>query len=434
MGDMKSGVSTERALQTAEIIAIGSELLGSTRLDTNSLVLAERLASLGIDLRSKSVVGDNRREVAEHLRRALDRVDLVILTGGLGPTDDDVTRDALADVLGVPLVEQPAIVERLVQRFARRGLQMPDVNRRQALVIQGGVVLENPNGTAPGQMVGVGHRLVVLLPGPPRELTPMIDALVAGPLAARVGPERLFRASVFTVGRGESHVEELAQPIYSTWLRSTPPIETTILAAPGQIELHFVTRSADAAAAGRALTAARDQMVAALGPDVFSTDGRHMEEIVGQLLLDRKLTISAAESCTGGLMLSRLTDIPGSSAYVLGGVVSYSNSLKVDLARVPSALIEAHGAVSEPVAAALAEGVRLQTGSSIGVGITGIAGPSGGTPQKPVGTVAVAVASGTATRTRTFSLVGSRAMIKFQAAQMALNMVRRGLLESPANL
>ena len=235
-----------RTLQTAEIIAIGSELLGSTRLDTNSLVLAERLGSLGIELRSKTVVGDNRREVAEHLRRALDRVDLVILTGGLGPTDDDVTRDALADVVGLPLVEHAEIVERLTQRFARRGLKMPDVNRRQGLVIQGGVVLENPNGTAPGQMVDVGDRLVILLPGPPRELRPMMDALVAGPLAARAGPERLFRSTLFTVGRGESHVEELAQPVYSRWLQAAPPIETTILAAPGQIELHFVTRSADA--------------------------------------------------------------------------------------------------------------------------------------------------------------------------------------------
>ena len=420
------------ALRTAEVIAIGSELLGSTRLDTNSLFLAERLASLGIELRSKTVVGDNRHEVAEHLRRALDRVDLVILTGGLGPTDDDVTRDALADVLGVPLIEHAPIIERLVQRFARRGLTMPEMNRRQALVIHGGVVLENPNGTAPGQMVAAGDRLVILLPGPPRELQPMMDVLIAGPLAARVGPERLFRTTLFTVGRGESHVEEIAQPIYSRWLHATPPIETTILATPGQIELHLVTRSADAAAAGQALAAARAQLVAALGPDVFSTDGRHMEEIVGQLLLDRKLTISAAESCTGGLLLSRLTDVPGSSAYVLGGVVSYSNALKVELADVPPALIEAHGAVSERVAAALAEGVRSRTGSSIAVGITGIAGPSGGTPQKPVGTVAIAVASDDQTTVvRTFSLVGSRTMVKFQATQMGLNMVRR-LLETTA--
>jgi nicotinamide-nucleotide amidase len=415
-----------RPLARAEIIAIGSELLGSSRLDTNSLVLSERLATLGIELRSKTVVGDNRAEVAEHLRRALERVDLVILTGGLGPTDDDVTRDALADVVGRPLLEHADIVERLRQRFARRKLQMPDVNRRQAMVIDGGIVLDNPNGTAPGQLVDVGDKIVVLLPGPPRELKPMMDALVEGPLARRVGAERLFRTALFTVGRGESHVEELVQPVYSRWLSRTPPIETTILAAPGQIELHLVTRSTDAGAAGAALAGARAEVLAVLGPDVFSTDGRSMEEIVGQLLLDRSLTIAAAESCTGGLMLSRLTDIPGSSAYVLGGVVAYSNGLKADLAGVPAALIDAHGAVSEPVAVALAEGVRARTGASIGVGITGIAGPSGGTEQKPVGTVAVAVASDFApTRSRLFWLYGTRTMVKFQAAQMGLDMVRR---------
>jgi nicotinamide-nucleotide amidase len=337
-----------------------------------------------------------------------------------------VTRDALSDVIGRPLVEHADIVERLRQRFARRNLQMPEVNRRQALVIDGGVVLENPNGTAPGQMVDVGDKLVVLLPGPPRELKPMMDALVDGALGARVGAERLYRTTLFTVGRGESHVEEIVQPVYSRWRHWTPPIETTILAAPGQIELHLVTRSADAAVAGAALTRARDEVMAVLGPDVFSTDGRSMEEIVGQRLLDRSLTIAAAESCTGGLMLSRLTDVPGSSAYVVGGVVAYSNALKVDLVDVPAALIQAHGAVSEPVAIALAEGVRVKAGASIGVGITGIAGPSGGTPQKPVGTVAIAVASALSpTHSRLFWLYGTRTMIKFQAAQMGLDMVRR---------
>ncbi len=237
-------------LRRAEVIAVGSELLGSTRIDTNSLFLAERLAALGIELRSKTVVGDSRREVADHLRRALERVDLVILTGGLGPTDDDVTRDALADVVDRPLIEYPDIVERLVQRFARRGLKMPEVNRRQALVIEGGVVLDNPNGTAPGQMLEVGDRMIVLLPGPPREMKPMMEALASGALAARVGAERLFRATLFTVGRGESHVEELAQPIYSKWLTRPEPIETTILAAPGQIELHLVMRSANESRSG----------------------------------------------------------------------------------------------------------------------------------------------------------------------------------------
>jgi nicotinamide-nucleotide amidase len=418
-------------LHTAEIIAIGSELLGSTRFDTNSLFLSDRLASLGIELRAKTVVGDSRTEVAAHLRQALGRVDVLILTGGLGPTDDDVTRDAVADVLGVPLIENPSIVSRLSQRFARRGLHMPEVNRRQAMVLEGGVVLENPNGTAPGQMFERGHQLILLLPGPPRELQPMMEELVSTVLATRVGADRLFRTTLFIVGRGESHVEEVAQPVYSKWLTGSPRIETTILAAPGQIELHLVTRSADASAAERALAEARDELLAVLGQDVFSIDGRPMEEIVGKLLLDRGLTISAAESCTGGLMMSRLTDVPGSSAYVLGGVVAYSNPLKVDLATVTPELIAAYGAVSEPVAVALAEGIKARTGASFGVGITGIAGPTGGTPQKPVGTVVVAVAGPDRTiGVRTFFLFGGRPQIKFQATQVALDMIRRLLSQN----
>jgi len=419
-----------RPLATAEVIAVGSELLGTTRLDTNSLFLSEILSTLGIVLRIKTVVGDSRREIAAVLRGALERADLIILTGGLGPTDDDLTREAVSDVLDVPLVEHPDIVERLALRFARRGLKMPDVNRRQAQILRGGVVVENPNGTAPGQLFERGHQLILLLPGPPRELKAMMGELAKTALAQRSGIERLFRTSLFVVGRGESHVEEVAQPVYSTWLRQTPPIETTILAAPGQIELHLVVRSADAAAAERALGDAREQLIAVLGADVFSTDGRSMEEIVGGLLLERKLTISAAESCTGGLMMSRLTDVPGSSAYVAGGVVAYSNDLKTSLAGVDPALIASHGAVSEPVAMALAEGIRARTGASIGVGITGIAGPTGGTPEKPVGTVCVAVVGPEgASAVRTFALFGTRTMIKFWSAQYAMNLVRRMLVE-----
>ncbi len=422
-------MTTRRPLQTAEIIAVGSELLGSTRLDTNSLFLSECLSSIGIELRAKTVVGDNRREVSELFERSLGRADLVILTGGLGPTDDDVTREAVADVLGVALIERADIVERLKERFNRRGLQMPEVNRKQAHVLDGGVVLENPNGTAPGQMFERGDRLVLLFPGPPRELKPMMTVVMSSVLAPRVGPERLYRRTIFVTGRGESHVEEIAQPIYSSWLTSTPPIETTILAAPGQIELHLTTRSADAAEADRGLDAARDRLVTALGPDVFSTDGRPMEEILGELLLDRQLTIAAAESCTGGLMMSRLTDVPGSSAYVAGGVVVYSNDLKTSLAGVDQALIVEHGAVSEPVASALAHGIKSRTGASIGVGITGIAGPSGGTAQKPVGTVCIAViAPDASSHVRTFLLFGNRTMIKFWSSQYAMNMVRKALL------
>jgi nicotinamide-nucleotide amidase len=416
-------------LRTAEIIAVGSELLGSTRVDTNSLFLAESLATLGIELRAKSVVGDNRREVSDHFRRSLERVDLVIFTGGLGPTDDDVTREAVADVLGVRLIEEPTIVERLKERFNRRGLQMPEVNRKQADVLDGGVVLENPNGTAPGQMFVRGHQLVFLFPGPPRELKPMMAKVMETVLATRVGRERLFRRTIFVTGRGESHVEEIVQPIYSTWVTATPPIETTILAAPGQIELHLTLRSADPDSANRVLDAARDRLVEALGPDVFSIDGRPMEEILGALLLDRKVTIAAAESCTGGLMMSRLTDVPGSSAYVAGGVVVYSNELKTALAGVDPSLIAAHGAVSEPVASALAQGIKERAGASIGVGITGIAGPTGGTPQKPVGTVCIAVAPPAGSvQVHTFLLFGNRTMIKFWSSQYAMNMVRKALL------
>jgi nicotinamide-nucleotide amidase len=261
---------TPPRLHTAQVIAVGSELLGSTRVDTNSLFLSDCLASLGIELRSKVVVGDNRRALADYVRRALERVDLVILTGGLGPTDDDVTREAVADALAVGLVEDPAIVAHIAQRFARRGLQMPDVNRRQALVLDGGAVLANPNGTAPGQMFEREGKLVLLFPGPPRELKPMMETIMATVLAPRTGAARLYRRTLFITGKGESHVEEIAQPIYSRWLERTPPIETTVLAAPGQVELHLVMRSDDPASAARALDSARDQLASALGPDVFS--------------------------------------------------------------------------------------------------------------------------------------------------------------------
>jgi nicotinamide-nucleotide amidase len=421
---------THPPLRTAEIIAVGSELLGSTRLDTNSLFLAERLWGLGIELRAKAVVGDRRGLIETMFRQALDRVDLVILTGGLGPTEDDLTRDAVATVLELPMHEDPAIVDWIAQRFARRGLQMPENNRRQAMVPRGATVLENRNGSAPGLMIETAGRLVVLLPGPPRELQPMMDALVSGALGRRAGRERLFRRSMFVIGQSESHVDSALQERYAAWQAGRPSIDTTILAAPGQIELHLTARADDETAAASVLDAACGDILAILGKDVFSTDGRPLERVVGDLLRERELTISAAESCTGGLLLSRLTDVPGSSAYVLGGAVTYSNELKTLLALVPPSLIAEHGAVSEPVAAALAGGIRKQTGSSIGVGITGIAGPSGGTPAKPVGTVAIAVVRPDGIlRVRSLLITGSgRQQIRFNATQAALDMVRRALI------
>jgi nicotinamide-nucleotide amidase len=413
---------------TAEIIAVGSELLGTSRLDTNSLFLAGRLAAIGVELRAKSVVGDDRRTLAAIFSQALARVDLIVLTGGLGPTDDDVTRDVVAQVLGLEMSEDPSIVAAIERRFTRRGFTMPAINRRQAQVPRGAVVLDNPNGTAPGLYIEHGDKVVILLPGPPREMQPMMAGICEGPLAERAGCERIYTTSLFITGRTESHLEEIVQPIYARWYDESPPIQTTILAAPGQIELHLTLRGGDAEAAQARLDGARDALIAAVGDAVFSTEGRALEEVVGRELKSRGLTIAAAESCTGGLLLSRLTDVIGSSAYVLGGVVAYSNDVKTAQLGVPEGLIEAHGAVSEPVAVAMAEGVKARTRADIGVAITGIAGPDGGTPQKPVGMVCVAVVGpDQVARVRTFSFPGGRPQIKFQATQAALDIVRRML-------
>lgn len=416
----------------AEVIAVGSELLGSTRADTNSLFLSDRLSGLGIDLCIKSVVGDDRDDLAAVFRQALGRSDVVILTGGLGPTDDDLTRDVVADVLGLPMTIDETMVAAIRTRFERRGLTMPDVNRRQAQVPEGAAVLDNPNGTAPGLFIDAGGayagRIVVLLPGPPRELQPMFDRVCSGLLGERAGRERTYRTSLFLTGKGESHVEQLIQPIYSRWRDAQPPIATTILAAMGQIELHLSIHDEDEARARGALERAREELLAVIGGDVYSVEGKPMEEVLGELLATRGLTIAAAESCTGGLLMSRLTDVPGSSRYVRAGVVVYANEDKTAMLGVPSELIEKHGAVSEPVAVAMAEGIRERTGADVAVGITGIAGPGGGTETKPVGTVVVAVlVPQQAIYVRTFNFVGPRAMVKFQATQAAMDRVRRML-------
>ena len=414
------------ALRTAEIIAVGSELLGSTRLDTNSLFISERLAALGIELHLKSVVGDDPADLATLFGQALARAGVVVVTGGLGPTDDDLTRDVVSEVLGRPMTIDETIVEKIRARFGRRGLQMPEVNRRQGQVPRGAVVLDNPNGTAPGLLIDHDGQMVVLLPGPPREMQPMFDAVCAGPLADRTGAERLYRASLFITGLGESHVEQIAQPIYARYRDASPPVATTILAAMGQVELHLTVRDADEARARGTLDGIRGELLAALGAHVYSTDGRVMEEVVGDLLKARGLTIAAAESCTGGLLMSRLTDVPGSSAYVRAGIVAYDYADKTALLGVPADLLAQHGAVSEPVAIAMAEGIRARTGADVTVGITGIAGPGGGTPEKPVGTVVVAVlAPGQDAYVRTFSFIGARAQVKYQSTQAALDRVRK---------
>jgi nicotinamide-nucleotide amidase len=403
-------------------------MLGSTRVDTNSLYAAERLSDLGIELRAKAVVGDDRGDLASIFHASLRRADLVILTGGLGPTDDDLTREVVAEALGLTMHQDETIVRALEQRFARRGLQMPASNLRQAQVPAGARVLANPRGTAPGLFIEHDGKLIALLPGPPREMRPLLDELCDGPIGARAGTERIYRASLFVAGRGESHVEEVVQPIYSRWRDQPDPIVTTILAAPGQIELHLSTRDANPEAGRRRIEAARDALASALGEDLFSTDGRSMEQVVGAMLADRGYWIAAAESCTGGLFTSRLTDVPGSSAYVYGALVAYDNRVKARDLQVPQELLDRHGAVSEPVALAMLEGVFRATRVQVAVAITGIAGPGGGSAEKPVGTVVIAVGVPSAPPdVRTHRFMGDRSMIKFWSSQAAMDRVRRML-------
>jgi nicotinamide-nucleotide amidase len=418
-------------LQRAAILAVGSELLTPSRLDTNSLFVTGELNALGIDVVLKMVIGDDRRELALALGAALARADLVVVSGGLGPTDDDVTREAVAGELGLELKEDPAIAEALRLRFAARGFPgpMPLINLRQAMVPAGARVLENTQGSAPGLWIEHDRGLVLLLPGPPRELTPMLQRLLEGPLRERSGGVPIVRRVLRIAGRIESHTDEALQPLYRGWEGGSPPITATILAALGQIELQLAIRAPIAEGTRRLEEAAR-QVVERLGADVFTTEGQTLEEVVGGMLVARGLEIAVAESCTGGLVTSRLTDVPGSSQYVRHGVVAYSNEAKTMLLGVPADLIAAHGAVSEPVAIAMAEGARQSAVRRIGVGITGIAGPAGGSPDKPVGTVAIAVATGGGVGSRVFRFLGERKPIKFQASQAALDMVRRMLADA----
>jgi nicotinamide-nucleotide amidase len=311
---------------------------------------------------------------------------------------------------------------------------MPEINRRQAMVPVGARVLANANGTAPGLFIEHDNKCVLLVPGPPREMKPMIEQMSAEHLRARAGERLLLRRVLKIAGRSESRVEELTQPVYSTWRELDPPVETTILASPGQIELHLSARGSNVSQLERTLETAVGQIEATLPHDVFSKDGRSMEEVIGTLLIERGWRIALAESCTGGLATSRLTDVPGSSAYVERSVVVYSNAAKVDLLGVPSEMIAAEGAVSEPVARAMADGLRARAGVDIAVGITGIAGPTGGSEAKPVGTVCISVTTADGSLVRTFRFPGNRELVKSFAAFTALDMARRVMLNVPPNV
>jgi nicotinamide-nucleotide amidase len=406
----------------AAILAIGTELLGHTRVDTNSLLLAESLEKYGVELKRKYIVPDDPEVIEQELRSALDRHRIVITTGGLGPTEDDLTKDVIAKVLGIPLVEDEAVLARIRKMFDDRGLEMPTPNRRQAQVFSGQRILPNKRGTAPGFHLNLrwngGEQHLWIFPGVPHELEGMVEDELE-PWLRSLSSESIHRRIVRVVGLTESAVEEKMRPFYTNHRGEV----ITILASRGEIQIHLrVDGTADEAYPK--LVAMEKELREIYGARVFGLDDETLECVVGRQLASRGETVSTAESCTGGLLASRLTDVSGSSAYFMGGAVAYSQQAKLFLIGVDPKLVDEHGEVSEPVARSMAEGVRRRFDTTYGIGITGIAGPTGGTPKKPVGTVHVAVASRAQTRHRAYLFAGNRELVKHYATQMALNGLR----------
>lgn len=413
----------------AEIIAIGSELLTPFRQDTNSLYLTRKLNELGVEVHFKAVVGDRRAHLTSAIQVALARVDIVILMGGLGPTEDDLTRESAADALSRRLRRDPQLVEGLRARFASRGWKMSENNERQGDVIEGAEVLPNARGSAPGQFLHIrddgGEAVVILLPGPPHELTAMFEEQCLFRLR-RLTPPRYIAARELKIAMiGESMADKRASAIYKRRI----DVETTILAGtPGEVQLHLKAQGNSLEEAQKKVDSLAEALEDEFDDAVFSSKGESLEQIVGYYLGMREATLAVAESCTGGLLAERITSVPGSSRYFLGGAVVYDNSLKTALADVPSSLIEKHGAVSAEVAAALAEGIRKKCKATLGVGITGVAGPGGGTELKPVGLVYVALSDEQKTEVADRKYPGDRDRIRHWATQQALDMVRRRLM------
>ena len=408
----------------AEIIAVGSEMLTSQRIDTNSLYLTDQLNALGVEVRRKLIVGDDRTLLTAAVRQALEYAAIVILTGGLGPTEDDVTREAVAAALGRPLAFHQEISDAIEERFRRRQRKMAEINKRQAYVVEGAEFLPNTNGTAPGQWLEHEGRLVILLPGPPGELKPMFEGECLPRLVKRL-PVQVIRTRFYRVtGMTESDLDALIAPVYT---RYTNP-STTILAAPGDIQIHLRARCETAEEAERLLAEVAAPIEQLLGRHLFSRNGDPLEFVVGALLREHQATLSIAESCTGGMLGERITTMPGSSKHFLGGFVTYSDILKVELLGVDPALIEQHTSVSKEVAAAMAAGTRARTGSTFALSITGEAGPESNSGV-PVGTVFVGFAGPDVTEAIRFAMPGDRARIRGFATQAALDLLRRRLLK-----
>lgn len=407
-----------------EVLAVGSELLTADFQDTNSLYLAERLASIGLRFSFKTVVGDDDRDLARAVRSALSRSRLVIAMGGLGPTEDDRTREAFARALGRRLVFHPDILRTIEARFRRRGLAAPASNRKQAYVLRGAEALGNPNGTAPGQWLETDRNIVVLLPGPAHELKPMFEDFVL-PRLRRRPTASLVRRVLRLTGLGESLMESRIADVYGALPSG---VVLTTLASPGDLAIHIIAQGTGGPERlERKIEAVEHALLQRLGDFVYSRDDKSLPEVVGAGLLSRGETLACAESCTGGLLGHRVTGVPGSSAYFLASVVAYANRIKEDFLGVSKASIGGSGAVSSAVAAAMAEGVRARAKSTYGLGITGVAGPGGGTMRKPVGLVYTALAGPDGVTVERNLFFGGRDHVKFQATQKALDMLRRRL-------
>ncbi len=412
----------------AEIIAVGSELLTPFRMDTNSLYLTEQINQLGVEVVFKCVVGDDLRRLVAAAQHALFRSEIVIFTGGLGPTEDDLTREAVAEALGVSLRRDEEVLAGIEQRFALRGWKMSPNNAKQADVLEGATLLPNANGTAPGQWLSGKfdgrERIVILLPGPPHEMKALFEAECRERLRAKLPRASLATRVLKVAMLGESAVDARVSPIYKRF----GDVQTTILAGAGEIQLHFKSRAETIEAAQARVDEAADAVEEELDDAVYSRNGESLEQIVGYWLQMRNATLAVAESCTGGLLGERITSVAGSSRYFGGGAIVYSNAVKTELAGVPADMIERHGAVSREVAAALAEGIRYRCDATLGIGITGVAGPSGGTPEKPVGLVFHALASDGGTEVIERNFPGDRKRIRWFATTLALDMVRRKLM------
>ena len=411
----------------SEIIAVGSEMLTPFRQDTNSLYLTEKLNEIGVLVTFKTIVGDRRKDLVNAIRTALSRIDILIIMGGLGPTEDDLTREAVADALSLKIRRDGPLVAALATRAAHWRMPLPSNNLKQADVLEGATVLTNPNGSAPGQWLDTTfaeHRkLIMLVPGPPSECKPLFDEECLPRLRTIVPPRYLAKRTLRAAMIAESHADKLLAPIYTTYT----DVETTILAHAGDIQLTLLCAKSNPEQAKHRVDELAGKLEEALEDWLYSSDGESLEQIVLYYLGLRQATLAVAESCTGGMVASRITSVAGASRSFLGGAIVYSDALKYAFAGVSKELIAQHGAVSEEVAKALATGIRLRTGATLGLAVTGIAGPTGGTEEKPIGLVHIALSSADKVEAIEKTFRGDRSRVREWTTTQALDLLRRRL-------